>query len=427
MTTVPLATANGGVLAFPVRRHSMPDVAHLVTAFLVALAVPLVLQAGPVRLSAYRLVLIAAFLPCLFHWLRMARSWTIADLAIASLALWSVLSFLVVKGARSGIEPAGIIVVETLGPWMLARVFIRSADAFRAVVRSMLVIVLILLPFALIETITGQNILLHAFDMVGQVMPDVEKPRRWGLDRVQGPFEHPILFGVYSGAFFAVCAATARSLQDWLAVAVIGFCAFLSLSSGPIAALSLQIGLLAAYWLLPMWRAKWWVLGTTTATALTIAELASNSSLIEVLIARFAFDPATAYNRLLIWEWGWVNIWANPVFGLGFGDWERLWFMTDSVDLFWIRHMMVNGIPAGALHQLAFWAVVIGLLSRRFGRSAMADLRAGLVIGLLGLYAAGFAVHVWNATYVLYVFLLGSACWMIESPARPASRRPLLS
>lgn len=427
MISAPVAWSNGGVLAFPAPSRAAPGASSLVTAFLVALAVPLVLQAGPVRLSVYRVVLIAAFLPCLFHWLRMVSSWTIADVAIASLSVWSVLSFLVVAGGRAGIEPAGIVVVETLGPWMLARLFVRSADAFRAVVRSMLVIVLALMPFALVETVTGRNILLDAFDLVGQVMPDVEKPRRWGLDRVQGPFEHPILFGVYCGAFFAVCAATARSTPDWLAVSAISFCTVLSFSSGPIAALTLQVGLLFAYWLLPRWRATWWVFGIATAVALTVAELASDSSLIEVLIARFAFDPATAYNRLLIWEWGWVNIWANPVFGLGFGDWERLWFMTDSVDLFWIRHMMVNGIPAGVLHQLAFWAVIAGLLSRRFDSPAPADLRAGLVIGLLGFYAAGFAVHFWNATYVLYVFLLGSACWMIEPTRRHAPRPALLS
>lgn len=180
--------------------------------FVIFLAVPVVLQVGSLRLSPYRIVLLAMVVPCMWGWMTgMAGRVRVADLMVFAIAIWSAVSFLVVHGPLSGVEAAGIVFIETLAPYLLARCYIRSFEAFYAFVRFMTWIVLALLPFAIAEALTSWNGPIRLVDMVFQTHPDVAKPERWGLDRVQGPFEHPILFGVFAGSALALAFYTLQS------------------------------------------------------------------------------------------------------------------------------------------------------------------------------------------------------------------------
>ena len=70
--------------------------------------------------------------------------------------------------------------------------------------RFMFWMIAIMLPFALYETLTGHNILLEFASKFCRACGDVPKDPRWGLDRVQGVFDHPILFGVFCGSMPAL-------------------------------------------------------------------------------------------------------------------------------------------------------------------------------------------------------------------------------
>ena len=89
-------------------------------------------------------------------------------------------------------QPAGSLVVETMGSFLVARCYIRTPDDFRGLVSFLFLIVLAILPFALAEAILNRPVLLSVFSIVPldtHVASFAES--RWGLRRVQGVFEHP--------------------------------------------------------------------------------------------------------------------------------------------------------------------------------------------------------------------------------------------
>ena len=394
------------------RQRGLAPVAIL---FMACLAVPIILQLGSIRLSPYRIVLLAMCLPCIWAWLSgaMGRAQT-PDLLVLGIAGWSALSFLHVHGVRNGLEAAGIVFIETLIPYLLARLYIRSLDDFLAMVRMLVVVVMILLPFAIIETVSGWNSLIDAIGSMFPTFPDVAKPLRLGLDRVQGPFEHPILFGVFCGSALALGFYAFRQ-HRLLITAAVFLTSALSLSSGPMAALVAQVGMIAWDRTFLRHSSRWiWLIALSIAAYVTV-DLISNRSPVEVFISHLAFNSDTAYNRILIWEWGWVNIWQNPWFGLGNGDWQRLWFMTPSVDMFWIQRAMVHGLPVGLFYQLVFIWLICRLVRLQELEERTSRCRAGLVICYIGLYCAGMTVHFWNATFVWLMFLMGSAGWLLDS------------
>ncbi|HEU0221891.1 MAG TPA: hypothetical protein VFR34_06730, partial [Paracoccaceae bacterium] len=207
---------------------------RIVLLFLIALVIPVILKLGPLTLSVYRLLLLLALLPCLMIWLsgRAGRIRT-ADIALLVLCFWSALSIVIVHGAGAAIEPSGILFIETMGAYLVARCFIRDAESFRLMVVTLFRIVAIMLPFALYESVTGHNIMRAVFAAFFPVGYDIWMEPRWGLDRVQGPFEHPILFGVFCGALFGLVhyvlgfgQSTFRRLNR---AAIIGLATLLSL------------------------------------------------------------------------------------------------------------------------------------------------------------------------------------------------------
>ncbi|MEM7211016.1 MAG: O-antigen ligase family protein [Pseudomonadota bacterium] len=391
-----------------------------VIAFLICLALPVVFHAGGLRLSPYRLVLLAAFLPFVLRWLSGdAGRVRPPDLIVLAIAVWSAFSFIVVHGT-TGIEAAGIVFIETFVPYLIARVCIRDLAGFKAMVQLLFRIILVLLPFAMIETLTSENLLNAIVDIALQTYPDVEKPPRLGLDRVQGPFEHPILFGVFCGSAFALVFYTLRQSMRLRRAGVVFVTAGLSLSSGPLSALIAQFGLLIWDRLMVSLPNRWGVLAALSIVAYVVVDLLSNRTPAEVFISYAAFNSETAYNRLLIWEWTWVNVWDHPWFGLGNGEWKRLWFMTPSVDMFWMQRTMVHGLPVGLLNIALLLWLVIAVALRGDLAPETAECRKGLIISLASLFIAGMTVHFWNATFVWYMFLLGSTVWILNAPERRA-------
>jgi hypothetical protein len=94
---------------------------------------------------------------------------------------------------------------------------------------------------------------------------------------------------------------------------------------------------------------------------------------------------------------------------------------ADSMDNFWLVIAVNYGIP-GVLFMIGgFLSVCFGLGRLRDLPFQAAQCRKGLIISLCGVAAAGCTVHFWNATYVLFIFLLGSGMWMFERRNRMAA------
>jgi hypothetical protein len=391
---------------------------------MISLAIPFMLHIGPFNMSANRLMLVVMVIPCLVMWMRgRAGPVRTADIALLLVCVWILIGLLVFEGPSVAIEAGGINFVETIGAFLLARCFIRDANSFRAVVVVLFSMIAIMLPFALFETLTGHNVLLDFANKFCRACADVPKPPRWGLDRVQGVFAHPILFGVFCGSATALVyyvlgykvSSVTRSFNTALVVGT----AMLSLSGGPLTALIAQLSLITWDRLLSSVKRRWAILTCSVLSMVVAIELAANRSTPEIFISYFAFSKSTASNRLRIWEYGSQSAVNHPFFGVGRQEWERPIWMSDSIDMFWLVPAVRNGLPAALLLQLAFFSLFLSVAIKSGLTDRVARYRTGYLICMMGLYLAGWTVDYWKTIFVLFVFLLGSGAWILDAGDEP--------
>ena len=395
-----------------------------VSLLLVSLVMPWVFSIGDLAVSPYRLVLLALMLPCLVQWLSgKAGSVRAADILLLLFCIWCSIALGVVHGADQGLKSGGMLFIETFGAYLVARCYIRSIEDFQATAKLLLILVALLLPLALAEAVTGQRWTLHLFRTLGPTIVDGGTEPRWGLTRVQGPFEHPILFGVFCGAPLAlVYLAYGQELgllRRWAMTALIVLTAMLSLSTGPILAVAVQLCLLAWDGMLRKFVVRWRVLWGLVIISYLALELPSSQTVPQML-TRFAFDPWTAFYRILIFNYGWSSVMANPLFGTGFNDWLHPAWMTSSIDMFWLVPAIRHGLPGGALCLAAFFAAFVGVGLQGGLDAKRLNCRTAYLVVMTGFFVAGWTVHFWNATYVLFMFLLGSGLWLYDAPRTSA-------
>jgi hypothetical protein len=390
-----------------------------VVLLLISLIIPFVFMVGPLRLSAYRLVLIVFFVPSALMWLRgKAGPVRLADLALLFFCAWATLSLAVVHGVGMAVEAGGIMLLEAMGAYLMARCFIRDAASFRRMVRLLFILVAGMLPFAAYEAFTGQNIMHNFFENIFRSYPDVLKAPRWGMRRVQGPFEHPILFGVFSGGILGLVHFVLGYQKAWITrmsqTLAVTVAAFFSLSSGPLISMGVQIALLGWDDTLKAIKSRWKIFAGLALFSGLLVELISERSIPRLLISFFAFNTSSAWNRLRIWEYGSASVLNHPLWGIGLNDWERPAYMVKSVDMLWLVPAMRYGLPGGLALHLAFFAVFLPVLFKKGLDAQQKRFRTGFLISMAGFYISGWTVYYWNATWVVFIFLLGSGVWLLD-------------
>ncbi|MBD3624758.1 MAG: hypothetical protein HUJ24_05140 [Rhodobacteraceae bacterium] len=400
----------------------------LVVLFLVGLIIPSIIQLGPLRLSVYRVVLLMVTVPCLFMWASgRAGRMRIPDFAILLLWAWSALSFTVHHGFGPMIERNGIFFLETVGTYFLARCYIRTAADFHAMVRVFYRTVIVMLPFALYETLTGHALILSIFGLFSETLTANAMDPRLGLHRVQGPFDHQILFGVYCGSMLAMVHMVLGYGEPVgrraMRTGSVMFTAFFALSSGPLTAQVVQIMLMGWNWAFRKVAARWKILTALSAGGIGLIEAVANRSTPEILISYFAFNTWTAMNRIRIWEYGSANVIDNPLFGLGLNDWVRPYWMLPSVDMFWLLPAMRNGLPAVVFLATAVLGIFLQAAFRKGLDARTSSYRTAYLISLMGMIMAGWTVHYWNSTYVLLIFMVGAGAWFADAPQEPDETR----
>lgn len=391
-----------------------------VVLFLVGLVIPWIIPLGPLNLSVYRFVLLGTLLPCLAMWARgQAGPIRASDIGLFLFSGWVGLTLIVAHGPASGTQSAGIFFIETMGAYLLARCYIRDAEDFENMIDLMVKIVVLLLPFAIYEWFTGGKPILSAF---GVVFPTVEitmMEPRLGFWRVQGPFDHSIQFGIFCGSIFALAyltAGTGRRAASRKVMAVLAaVTAFLSLSSAPIAGLVMQSALICWNWVLKPFKSRWLILCGLVLAAYLVVEFGSNQTPVKFYISRFTFDGSTGWHRLAIWEFGSASVLNHPLFGIGFGDWERpKWLVSDSVDNFWLILAMRHGLPAFFLFLAQYLWVIISVSLKKTDDEKLQNYKVAYIICLAVYSFVGTTVHIYAAPYAWFVFLLGSGVWMLD-------------
>jgi hypothetical protein len=324
--------------------------------------------------------------------------------------------------------------LETVGPYFLARCFIRDADDFYNMVQLIFRLVLVLLPFAIIELLSGRNV---SRELVGLICPteSFSPAQRSGLTRVQSVFDHPILFGVFAVGNLAlvhlVLGYQTSFFRRNLMTAAVALTASLSLSAGPLVAMVVQGLLLSWNSLLQNIRIRWKILIGLLVVGILAIEIGANRSLPAIVSGYLTFDDQSYYFRLMIWDYGSASALNHPIFGLGLNlnDWERPNWMGKSIDNFWLYLTMRSGFPAPVLLQLALLSIFLALGFKKGLDGRIAACRTALMITMTALFLIGWTVHFWDTAYVVLLFLMGSGVWIldIETKEKAGIRLPARS
>ncbi|MEM6669865.1 MAG: O-antigen ligase family protein [Pseudomonadota bacterium] len=401
----------------------------IVYLFLFALIVPVVFMLGPVKLNPYRLVLVLAFIPLVFAWLSGKAGRIIAaDLFIALYCAWAALALTVNHGVAESVEPAGILTIEAFGSYLLARVFIRNQQQFRVMVSTIVAATAILLPFAILEAFTSKNYIVVLFDIPFETINDILSEPRFGLQRAQGPFEHPILLGVFAASVFMLALLVggngAGLFRRQVSAGIAGLVTFFSLSVGAYIVIAFQIGLLAWERLTKGIPSRWKLLvGGVTAVYVTL-DIIANRSPVQIFIGYLTFNSHNAWTRLHIWTYGTAEVERHPVFGIGRNDWVRPEWLLSSVDNFWLVTAMRYGLPALIALVVAMALIAWGVAKSKSDEPGFVNCQRALLFTLAGISLAICTVHLWKASFVVLLFLIGSGAWMIGRDDAAAAARP---
>ena len=409
----------------------------LIVLFFALLVVPAFFYLGTLRLSFLRVFMLIMILPLIFRWLSGRYGGVIApDFLLLGFSFWVYMSMIKNHGFSVATEFSAIQTVETMGPYLLARTYIRSEEAFRGFVRTLLWVVALLMPFALYESLTRTMLITRLFDALPGLLtfPNVNYEPRLGLFRAQATFEHPILFGVFCSSALALAwyvrqppgtGGIARLF--WSVIAFFG--TFLSLSSGALLAAVVQVLLITYESTTRFLARRWRILTLVTGFFYVVIDLLSNRTPVTIFISIATFNSSTSWNRILIWDYGTAEVWRHPIFGIARNDWVRGHWMSASVDNFWLVAAMRSGLPS-----LFFLTSAIGLIMWRVGKrdfSASPGLQAcqrGYLISLFGVIIGICTVHLWGGAYLYLTMLLGSGVWMISqgqtATTEPPETRP---
>jgi hypothetical protein len=401
----------------------------LAALFLVSLVIPVFFNLGSLRLSPYRVILVLAFIPSVVGWLGgRAGKPRGFDVMIVGAFLWAGFGLLVHRGVDEGYQPAGILVLEAAGSYLLARVSIRSTADCVAMARLLFRIILILLPFAIYESLTDQPILL---DLVRPFLPtfaNVYQDPRLGLNRSQVVFEHPILFGAFCSSAFGVAIYVVGAGKGLVRQAVNGglvfATAFLSISGGALVALSFQIATIAWDRLTTRIPRRWTLLGSIFGLIYLGIDLLSNRTPFHVFVTYLTFSTGSAYNRILIWQFGSAEVMRHPFIGIGYGTWQRPDWMGDSIDNFWLLIAMRHGLPTIILLLGALFILVRQLSWAELPDPLAHACRAGYLTSFGSMMLAGTTVHYWNATFAWFMFLAGAGVWLLDAAGAPGEAAP---
>ncbi|WP_083909604.1 O-antigen ligase [Rhodopseudomonas sp. B29] len=389
----------------------------LIPLFLVALVLPFFFYIGPTRMSPYRLILVAMFLPSFATWISGAVGKVrLVDILMLLTAAWGAIVLIGLHGIDNALQSAGIFVIETLGPYLLARSYIRDYATFRSMVNALALTIIALLPFAVVENISGSPVLIEFFGKVFPTYPIIGSELRLGLRRAQGTFEYSILFGIVcSSAFGLAYYVGEKTMRRLSRAALVALTVATSLSSGPLLSLVVQ-GILIAWDKATKRMAQRWIVFAALVVGLFIAiDLTSNRSPFDVFISYLTFNSDTSYMRVHIWNYGTESVMQHPILGLGQSEWEHPEWMSGSIDNFWLVAAVRYGIPGFVFIAGSFLAMCLGLGRIRNLPFEIAQCRKALIITLCGLMISMCTVHVWDAPYVLILFLLGSGMWIHDA------------
>ena len=402
----------------------------LVILYVVAVALPVRYSIGSVQMTGLRTFLALVFIPVLISYCRNRPPKGLStDLLFMLFACWSMVAFAQTSPAHA-FENSGALMLELIGGFLIARRFVRTADELRATIKVIFIVVLLSLPLAIAESITGFPPLIMLVDAIPgltSVDPISIEPRL-GLERAQVLFAHPIHYGLFASTLTALAfVGMAGSWSLWTRTLGLGisiFASFLALSSGAFLSVLLQVYLIVWALVFPRWRKRWLLLAALCVVTYITVDLISNRTPMRVFFSYATFSAHNAYWRGIIFEWGVLNVLQNPLFGIGLNDWIRPDFMrSDSMDNFWLVLAVRYGLPGFVLFASAYIFGVVRVAHVALPPELHA-IRRAWVICFVGLTFTLCTVHIWTSIYSFVFFMFGAGLWMLNPTTTSQKARP---
>jgi len=329
---------------------------------------------GSLRIETYRVVLGLALVVSIINIRQVLEKADFVDVLLGAFIILATASLMYNHGVQKGLESSGILAIEVLGSFYLARLFITTPKRYYFVNLGFVMILSVMVFFSLYEAFAKHRILHDWATMItGNNSLDYRLYThyyiRFGIMRTTNLFAHPILYGTIGAIFFPFAILLVINKFKWInfgrALALlIGM--ITTLSSAPLLAVVFQgaTAMLAHYW--QGAKRLWSSLAFFAFASFLLINALSNRGFFAILISYLTFNPVTGYYRMLQWEHSMDDIADNPVMGIGLHDWSRPEWMNSSIDSFWLLVTMQHGVFAGfILLFCSFYAVfnVLGVPS----------------------------------------------------------------
>lgn len=380
-------------------------------------------------MTPIRVILILCFVPAVLNFLKHRGRLMLGDYAFFGFVGWTALCILINRGT-GGIERAGQFVLETGLVYTIFRGSLVNYAGIERVTRFLAWSGVIFMLLAVPEWITNSHWTRDQLNALfgTQSLHEQLAGERFGIIRAASIFSHPILFGVICASLPVIIWYSEPNKMRRNITA--GGClagVFMSLSSGAFVAFGVQFAcaLVEKYsrWL----KGRFLIIGGAIASALLAIQFISNRGLFAVVVL-LSLNPATAYYRRNIWDFGIDDVQRNPIFGMRPEEWTRLFWMTPSIDNFWLYRAMEGGFPAVILLVLANLLLIHEMFRHRSNMlpRRLAAYRFGIAFTLLGLACAGGTVHFFGKMQPFYIVMiaLGAAAARVAGDVAAETAEP---
>jgi len=375
---------------------------------------------GSLRLEFYRVVLGLALIYAFINIRKILERADLVDILLFFFTLLAVASLVVNHGLQKGIESSGILVIEIMGAFYLARLFVTTPKHYYQINSWFVTILAILVIFSLYEAFAKHRILHEwAKAITGHDSLDYRLYThyyiRMGIMRTTNLFAHPILYGTIGAIFFPfiVLLTLYKFKISHLIKAIAIFVGMVStLSSAPLLSVAFQ-GLTAV--LVRFWEGgkRFWVgFGFLALSSIILINAISNRGFFAILISYLTFNPVTGYYRMLQWQYAMDDILDHPLFGIGLNDWTRPSWMNNSIDSFWLLMTMQHGVIASFLLFFACIYAVFKVMNQLHQHHPATQwMVKSWILAFMSLILIGFTVDYFGKIQPLFFFMLGSIGW----------------
>ena len=405
-----------------------------ISAFLVALTILVFLPQelsfyiADFRLTLARLLLIFLTPVLVLHFgLSLAsgrRHIVPADLLIASASIWMIAAPTIVFDLGYALHHAAPLAVEFCGSYVATRILLSQRGQALRFIEFLCHAIGIVALLALPDALTGTPFIHDVLAKITGYHEPYSLEYRLGIFRSTGPIDHPILFGSICG-FGLLLAIVSPIRARRLTISACGLGVMLSMSSAPLQAAVIGLGLVVYDWLFRRVRSRWWLL--TGIMALGVAAIfAYSNDPMGFVFSHFLFDSSSGWVRY--YEWGVAGglIRNSPWVGIAFQYAERLqempdlWYSAPSIDSYWLNLSLVYGIPCATCVGLAIGSLMCSATNgpRANFTDIESILATALGIVLVIIVLLGFTVDFWGSSWMVVPLLAGARAHLAELASR---------